>query len=246
MPPARTRKIFDTVPLLRPAMRMTVFASREEEFVACTRAAAGDKRAIDEVCKRNTRLAASVAMKHLGGLPSSAFADLMQEGLMGVVRALQDFNPERGFRFSTYATWWINAYVQRASKYMRSLVKRIDMQSDLSLDVPLFTDADETHLDALVSPGMGQHEQMERVLLGKAVHKRIKQVEKRLRMMSRAAPQIAIDIVQDRLMAEGADTKATLEEIGDRYGISRERVRQIEAKVIPLLQSAFVAFKDAA
>jgi len=76
------------------------------------RAKAGDQRARDTLITKNLRLVVSVAKKYRGmGLP---FEDLIQEGNIGLIRAVDKFDPERGYRFSTYATWWITQAVQRA------------------------------------------------------------------------------------------------------------------------------------
>jgi RNA polymerase primary sigma factor len=83
-----------------------------EEIDLSKRAKAGDKRARQMLVEKNLRLVVSVAKKYRGmGLP---FEDLIQEGNIGLMRAVEKFGPERGFRFSTYATWWIRQAVQRA------------------------------------------------------------------------------------------------------------------------------------
>ncbi|HEX5913362.1 MAG TPA: RNA polymerase sigma factor RpoD/SigA [Rubrobacter sp.] len=83
-----------------------------EEIDLSKRAKAGDKGARQRLIEKNLRLVVSVAKKYRGmGLP---FEDLIQEGNIGLMKAVEKFDPDRGWRFSTYATWWVRQALQRA------------------------------------------------------------------------------------------------------------------------------------
>jgi RNA polymerase primary sigma factor len=86
--------------------------THEEEIDLGRRAREGDETARSQLIEKNLRLVIPVAKKYRGmGLP---FGDLIQEGNVGLMRAADKFDPEKGFRFSTYATWWIRQAIQRA------------------------------------------------------------------------------------------------------------------------------------
>jgi RNA polymerase nonessential primary-like sigma factor len=102
----------DTLTLYLRDVRRTELFSPEEEFAAATRARAGDFAARQSMIEHNLRLVVSIAKGYLGrGVPLS---DLIEEGNLGLMHAIDKFEPERGFRFSTYATWWIRQAVERA------------------------------------------------------------------------------------------------------------------------------------
>jgi RNA polymerase nonessential primary-like sigma factor len=102
----------DTLTLYLRDVRRTPLFTAEEEFATATRARAGDFAARQSMIEHNLRLVVSIAKGYLGrGVPLS---DLIEEGNLGLMHAIDKFEPERGFRFSTYATWWIRQAVERA------------------------------------------------------------------------------------------------------------------------------------
>jgi RNA polymerase nonessential primary-like sigma factor len=112
IPPEFAGESSDTLTLYLREVRRTELFTPEEEFAAATRARAGDFQARQSMIEHNLRLVVSIAKAYLGrGVPLS---DLIEEGNLGLMHAIDKFEPERGFRFSTYATWWIRQAVERA------------------------------------------------------------------------------------------------------------------------------------
>jgi RNA polymerase primary sigma factor len=94
--------------------------SAEQEQDLARRAVSGDRAAFERLVQANLRLVVHVAKRYSVG--NGELLDLIQEGNMGLLRAVRKFDPERGFRFSTYATWWIRQAVNRAANEQSRLI----------------------------------------------------------------------------------------------------------------------------
>lgn len=111
----------DALAVYLRGVRRTELFTPQEEFEVATRARAGDFAARQSMIEHNLRLVVSIAKGYMGrGVP---LADLIEEGNLGLMHAIDKFEPERGFRFSTYATWWIRQAVDRALIYQGRAVR---------------------------------------------------------------------------------------------------------------------------
>jgi RNA polymerase primary sigma factor len=110
--PERPTETPDLIPGYFAHIDKGTLLTHAEEIDLSKRAKAGDKGARQRLIEKNLRLVVSVAKRYRGqGLP---FEDLIQEGNIGLMKAVEKFDPDRGWRFSTYATWWVRQAVQRA------------------------------------------------------------------------------------------------------------------------------------
>ena len=111
----------DALALYLRGVRRTSLFHPEEEFAVASRARAGDFAARQSMIEHNLRLVVSMARAYRGrGVP---MADLIEEGNLGLMHAIDKFEPQRGFRFSTYATWWIRQSMDRALMHQGRAVR---------------------------------------------------------------------------------------------------------------------------
>jgi RNA polymerase primary sigma factor len=246
--------------------------SHEEEIDLSKRAKQGDARARQRLIEKNLRLVVSVAKRYRGyGLP---FEDLIQEGNIGLMKAVEKFDPDKGFRFSTYATWWIRQAVQRAvadkGRTIRIPVHRgdkirkmaraynglsaelereptdeevageldwsvdevRDIKSSLwdatSLNQPAGSDADSSEIGELVEDERSSDtageviRDLETSGLGQALQR---------------LPERHRHVLIKRYGLGDHET-ATLAELSDELGVSRERVRQLQREAEMTLRRA--------
>jgi RNA polymerase nonessential primary-like sigma factor len=111
----------DALSVYLRGVRRTKLFTAEEEYACAVRARAGDFASRQSMIEHNLRLVVSIAKAYAGrGVP---LTDLIEEGNLGLMHAIEKFEPERGFRFSTYATWWIRQSVDRALMYQGRAVR---------------------------------------------------------------------------------------------------------------------------
>lgn len=211
--------------------------TREEEYELSGRARKGDAEAREELARHNLAFVVAVARKY-AGRGGRRLDDLIQEGNVGLMKAIEHFDSKKNVRFATYAVWWIRAYITRYLKDNRSQVRggeaERESMSDFSLDVPVEEGADTTYLDRLEDAGPTPDNQYFSTEKDTNVQQALQRVKKRI-------GDLGWDILQERLTQ---DKPTTLEEIGARWGVSRERVRQVELKTKNFLARYLEAFNE--
>ena len=196
--------------------------AREQEYELTHKAHQGDISARHALAASNLPFVVAIAKRFSNR--GARLDDLVQEGNVGLMKAIEHFDPKKNVRFATYAVWWIRAYITRYLKDNRSQVRggeaeRISMV-DFSLDNTVEEDSETTYLDRLEDTSPTQDVRFLRRERNQEVIQALGRVRKRL-------GDLGWDILQERLTQ---DKPKTLEELGQRWGVSRERVRQVELK----------------
>ncbi len=253
-------KEIGTVPLL----------TAEEEYSLAMKKQAGDEYAKQRLIEANLRLVVSIAKRYTGR--GMSFLDLVQEGNLGLIKGVEKFDPEKGFKLSTYATWWIRQSVTRAladqartirvpvhmvetinkmSKMQRKLTlelgyepsvkelaEHLDMTEEkvqeimqiarepASLETPI-GEEDDSNLGDFVADAnvLSPEGNVESVMLREHIDSLLDDLKERERQ-----------VIVLRFGLEDGHPR-TLEEVGKEFNVTRERIRQIEAKALRKLRN---------
>lgn len=260
---------------LEEVRRYPLLAPEEEFQLAIRLRDQGDLNAAKTLVSANLRLVVKIALEYRSVY--SNLLDLIQEGNIGLMKAVSKFDPTKGARLGYYASWWIRSYILKylldnfrlvrvgttqAQKKLfyhllrekerleaqgllagpKLLAERLDVReqdviemeqrlssrgAELSLDAPVDSESGRTsHMDQLVDEQEGADEAFAR-------HQLLKLLEGKLPAFQKTLSEKELRILNDRLLAE---EPKTLQEVADHYGLTRERARQIEAKVIEKLR----------
>ena len=205
---------------------LEVLGDAEEKALAL-KAKAGDQTARDELARRNLRLVVSIA-KHYRNA-QTPFMDLIQEGNKGLLKALDRFEPQLGYRFSTYATWWIKSHVMdaigNATRGVRIPAHRLgEYAAPESMSFENNVTMVESLMAANETCAPAAEAQVHTRLLAASVRNVLTELTVRER-----------EVIEARFGLDGQECRS-LEWLGQRFGITRERVRQIEARAVQKLQ----------
>ena len=252
--------------------------TKEEEIELAEKIKEGDKKAFEKLCNSNLRLVFSVARKYSSNKKHNmAFEDLLQEGCTGLMTAAKNFDATKGFKFSTYATWWIRQAITRAianqSRNIRIPVHAVDKLSkykklcqeyeqkyhryitdeeaciilkinqatldnikmylteNVRLDEPIKEEEGNTAFKDYLADE-SESSQVQDCADNSALMDKLEElIDKKLNCRE--------EIVIKKRFGIGYPRTYTLEEIAEDYGLTRERIRQIQSKALGKLQTPY-------
>lgn len=262
-------KINDPVRMYLKEIGRVNLLTADEEVQLALRIEQGDEVAKQELAEANLRLVVSIAKRYVGR--GMQFLDLIQEGNMGLMKAVEKFDYRRGFKFSTYATWWIRQAITRAIadqartiripvhmvetinkliRIQRQLLQdlgreplpeeigaEMDMptekvrnilkiaQEPVSLETPI-GEEDDSHLGDFIE---------DQDATSPADHAAYEMMKKQLENVLDTLTDREENVLRLRFGLDDGRTR-TLEEVGKVFGVTRERIRQIEAKALRKLR----------
>jgi RNA polymerase sigma factor RpoS len=259
----------DTLKYYLKEIRKYSLLTFEEEQTLARRVTEGDEEAKAHMIESNLRLVVAMGKRYINrGLP---FSDIIEEGNLGLIRAVEKFRPEKGFRFSTYATWWIRQSIERAIVNQTRIIR---LPVHIAEDVNLYTRTvrqltqelrreptareiakkmrfpldkvrgisqivRETYsLDMVI--GEQEEESLKDLIPDETIESpltAISNMSRRTRLdnwLSRLS-KYERNVIEMRFGLKN-DVPETLNGIGKRYGITRERVRQIESQALNKLK----------
>ena len=259
----------DPIRIYLEEIRRTKLLTAEEELALAKKVSEGDEDARHLMIESNLRLVVNIAKRYVNrGLP---LLDLIEEGNLGLIRAVEKFDYKRGFRFSTYATWWIRQAIERAIVNQARIIRlpvhvSEDINKVLKADRQLFQklSCDPTQQDiadhlkiplskvqyilqlvrrtSSIETPIGiddEQELMDLIEDEKALMPSdMVEEEKRVGLIFGWLDELFENEREIIIMRFGLDDgePKTLEAIGQRYGVTRERIRQIEASALRKLK----------
>ena len=243
----------------------------DQEKDLARRAIAGDTYARDQLVVHNLRLVVSIARSYYNNFLS--FDDLVQEGNLGLMRAVEKYDPDKGFRFTTYASWWIrqsivraiadNGHAIRVPVHLRSDMQRIirmksqfiqEKGCDPSIEeIVTMTGLPEQRVRNAISYNRSV-DSLDRAIDDEGItslkdfvpdtKSRTAEEQLEMRLLTEEVKETIDECLNERereiiLCRFGfQERKSTLQELGERFGLTRERIRQLERNALKKLERA--------